>query len=110
MWIFSCGMHNKEILFERFGTCMQNEKAAKYIKGAAVHWYTGDHFEAIEMVQKQYPGAKVIFSEGCVEYSRFADTKETAKAEMYAHDMIGNFRAGLSAYFDWNLILDMEGG
>ena len=62
------------------------------------------------MVQKQYPGTKVIFSEGCVEYSRFADTKETAKAEMYAHDMIGNFRAGLSAYFDWNLILDMEGG
>lgn len=102
--------HNKEILFERFGTCIQNEKAAKYIKGAAVHWYTGDHFEAIEMVQKQYPGTKVIFSEGCVEYSRFADTKETAKAEMYAHDMIGNFRAGLSAYFDWNLILDMEGG
>lgn len=102
--------HNKEILFERFAACMQNEKAAKYIKGAAVHWYTGDHFEAIEMVRKQYPGAKVIFSEGCVEYSRFADTKETAKAEMYAHDMIGNFRAGLSAYLDWNLILDMQGG
>lgn len=102
--------HNKEILFERFGTVMENEKAAKYVKGAAVHWYTGDHFEALEIVRKVFPDTKIIFSEGCVEYSRFADTKETAKAEMYAHDMIGNFNAGLSSYLDWNLILDMKGG
>lgn len=102
--------HNKEMLFDRFSESMNNEGAASYIKGAAVHWYTGDHFEAIEMVKKVYPDAKVIFSEGCVEYSRFAGTKETGKAEMYAHDIMGNLNAGISAYLDWNLLLDSEGG
>lgn len=102
--------HNKEALFDRFSTSMANKNAAKYIKGAAVHWYTGDHFEAIEMVKKEYPGCKVIFSEGCVEYSRFADTKETQKAEMYAHDIMGNLNAGIASYYDWNLILDDKGG
>ncbi|MCM1107121.1 MAG: glucosylceramidase [Blautia sp.] len=102
--------HNKEILFDRFSGSMENPKAAGYIKGAAVHWYTGDHFEAIEMVKKCYPGAKVIFSEGCVEYSRFADTRETYKAEMYAHDMLGNLVAGITSWLDWNLFLDEKGG
>lgn len=102
--------HNKEELFDRFSETMKNEKAASYIKGAAVHWYTGDHFNAIEMVKKEFPAAKVIFSEGCVEYSRFADTRETYKAEMYAHDMLGNFNAGISSYLDWNLFLDEKGG
>ena len=32
------------------------------------------------------------------------------KGEMYAHDMIGNFKNGVSAFFDWNLLLDSQGG
>lgn len=102
--------HNKDILVDRFFESMSNEKAAQYISGVAVHWYTGDHFEAIETVKKEYPQTKVIFSEGCVEYSRFADTRETYKAEMYAHDILGNLNAGISSYLDWNLFLDAQGG
>ena len=102
--------HNKEALFDRYETSLKNEKVKQYIKGAAVHWYTGDHFESIELVKKEYPDTEVIFTEGCVEYSRFADTKETAKAEMYAHDMLGNLNAGISAFYDWNLFLDEKGG
>lgn len=102
--------HNKEALFDRFCASMKNSKAAAYIKGAAVHWYTGDHFEAIELVRKVYPDRKVMFTEGCVEYSRFADTGEVEKAEMYAHDILGNLNAGVCGYLDWNLILDENGG
>ena len=29
---------------------------------------------------------------------------------MYAHDMIGNFNAGMNGYIDWNLLLDDKGG
>lgn len=29
---------------------------------------------------------------------------------MYAHDMIGNFNAGMNGYMDWNMLLDEKGG
>ena len=102
--------HNKELLYQRFRDAVSVPGADRYIAGAAMHWYTGDHFDAIEILRKQYPGSKLMFSEGCVEYSRFADRGEVRKEEMYAHDMIGNFRAGVSTFLDWNLLLDEQGG
>ena len=102
--------HNKERLYQRYRDAVSVKDAGKYIRGAAMHWYTGDHFDAIEILKKCYPEAKLLFSEGCVEYSRFADSGEVKKAEMYAHDMIGNFRGGIHGFLDWNLLLDEKGG
>lgn len=102
--------HNKEEAYQRFKEVLADEETGKYVRGAAVHWYTGDHFEAAELIRKQYPDKEVFFTEGCVEYSRFADSGEVEKAEMYAHDIMGNLNAGVSASFDWNLFLDAEGG
>ena len=102
--------HNKEEAYKRFKETVADEKTRKYVKGAAVHWYTGDHFDAIELIRNKYPDKEVFFTEGCVEYSRFADSGEVEKAEMYAHDILGNLNAGISASFDWNLLLDSEGG
>ena len=45
-----------------------------------------------------------------MEYSRFADSNEVYKAEMYAHDILGNLLAGANGYMDWNLLLDELGG
>ena len=102
--------HNKEAVYDRVKEIFRNEEARSCVDGVAVHWYTGDHFEAVAAVKKMYPEKKVYFTEGCVEYSRFADSGEVQKAEMYAHDMIGNLNAGIEAVFDWNLLLDEKGG
>ncbi len=102
--------HNKEEAYNRFKETVADERTLNYVTGAAVHWYTGDHFEAIEMIRKMYPDKEVFFTEGCVEYSRFADSGEVQKAEMYAHDILGNLNAGINAYLDWNLFLDEKGG
>ncbi|MBO5146325.1 MAG: glucosylceramidase [Lachnospiraceae bacterium] len=102
--------HNKEEAYQRFKDTVADEETRKYVKGAALHWYTGDHFEAIELIRKSYPDKEVFFTEGCVEYSRFADSGEVEKAEMYAHDILGNLNAGISASLDWNLFLDEKGG
>lgn len=102
--------HNKEEAYKRFAEVVADERTRKYVAGEAVHWYTGDHFENLEMVKKMYPDKEIFFSEGCVEYSRFADSGEIQKAEMYAHDILGNLNAGISASLDWNLLLDNEGG
>ena len=45
-----------------------------------------------------------------MEYSRFDGMTPLQKAEMYAHDILGNLNAGISGSIDWNLLLDAKGG
>lgn len=102
--------HNKEAMYERVKDTFLVEGCRECVNGVAIHWYTGDHFDAIKAVKKAYPEKKVFFTEGCVEYSRFADSNEVKKAEMYAHDMLGDLKAGINSFLDWNLLLDEMGG
>lgn len=102
--------HNKEILFERADAILSDAEAAKYIAGIGMHWYTGDHFEAISLVQQKYPGKEVLFTEGCVEYSRFDSDATLQQGEMYAHDILGDLKHGTTSFCDWNLLLDAKGG
>ncbi|MCM1190820.1 MAG: glucosylceramidase [Butyrivibrio sp.] len=102
--------HNKENMYDRAKGSFQVPGCREKVSGVAMHWYTGDHFDGVRAVKKAFPEKKVFFTEGCVEYSRFADSGEVQKAEMYAHDMLGNFKAGTEAFFDWNLLLNAEGG
>ena len=101
--------HNKEIILERAEESLCKEFADS-VDGVAFHWYSGDHFESLAEVCRRFPEKDIFFSEGCVEYSRFASDNQTAHAEMYAHDMIGNFNAGAKSFIDWNLFLNKEGG
>lgn len=102
--------HNKEILYERAKEILEDSVANSYVDGVAFHWYTGDHFEAVNLVREKYPDKTLLFTEGCVEYSRFMDSDEVYKAEMYAHDILGNLNAGMNGSIDWNLVLDEKGG
>lgn len=101
--------HNKERIFERASDII-DEETDKMVKGIAFHWYTGDHFEAVDLVRQKFPDKKLIFTEGCVEYSRFGSASQLKNAQMYAHDIIGNINAGMNAFIDWNIILDEKGG
>ncbi len=102
--------HNKESVYTRTKVVAEDKEADQYVDGVAFHWYTGDHFEEVALVREAYPKKLLYFTEGCVEYSRFADSGEIKKAEIYAHDLVGNFNAGMNAYIDWNLLLDEKGG
>lgn len=102
--------HNKDIIIERTKGTFSDEAANQAIKGIAFHWYSGDHFEALRAVREKYPEKELIFTEGCVEYSRFAERTQTDYAEMYGHALIGDLNAGMNAFIDWNIILDEKGG
>ena len=102
--------HNKEVLYDRAKGVLSVQGADKYIRGLAFHWYTGDHFDAVNITKEVFPDKELMFTEGCVEYSRFADSNEVSKAEMYAHDILGNLNAGANGIIDWNLLLDAKGG
>lgn len=101
--------HNKERLFDRVCDVV-DESTAQLISGAAFHWYSGDHFDALRLVRAHYPALELLFSEGCIEYNRFDRDDQLQSARMYAHDMIGNFNAGMNTFFDWNIVLDSDGG
>ena len=101
--------HNKERLIERADVMLDSELGEKYIGGIAFHWYSGDHFEELEMFHKCYPNKELLFSEGCYEYSYgMMDTNKIG--EKYAHDIIGNFNNYCNAFIDWNLLLNEKGG
>lgn len=101
--------HNKERIVERANAMLADGENDKYIDGVAFHWYSGDHFEQLEMFHKLYPDKNIVFSEGCYEYSKGAE--DTVKiGERYAHDMIGNFNNYCNTFCDWNLLLDEKGG
>lgn len=102
--------HNKDILMYRAAETFSVEGAADVIDGFAFHWYTGDHFDALKLFGERWQDKKLWFSEGCVEYSRFDGRTHVEKAEMYAHDILGNLNAGICGSFDWNLLLDSKGG
>jgi glucosylceramidase len=101
--------HNKERMFERACEII-DEETDKMVQGIAFHWYTGEHFDAIKLVHEKFPDKKLIFTEGCVEYSRFSEAGQLENAQMYAYDIVGNINAGMNAFIDWNILLNKEGG
>ena len=101
--------HNKERLFDRVSQVLDDSTEDK-VTGAAFHWYSGDHFEALDLVRKCYPDKKLILSESCLEYNKFDKGKECENAARLAHDMIGNLNHGMCAFYDWNLLLNVSGG
>ena len=102
--------HNKERAFDRACETLCDAEMERLVSGVAVHWYSGDHFEALQMIRERFPGKEIVFSEACVEYGVYADQNQLSNAQMYAHDLIGNLNHGLSAFLDWNLVLDEQGG
>lgn len=101
--------HNKERVYEWMRDII-DEETDPMIAGACFHWYSGDHFEALDLCRRQYPDKKLLLSESCIEF-RFYDKNDTVgAAQKLSHEMIGDLNHGISAFFDWNLLLDETGG
>lgn len=101
--------HNKERAFEWAETII-DEDTNKMIKGIAFHWYSGDHFEALDMIRERFPDKELLLSEACIEYCKFNPNDYIHNAEKYSHEIIGNFNHGMKTFLDWNLLLNEEGG
>ncbi len=100
--------HNKERLYERARVVFEDREASELVWGAGFHWYSGDHFEAVDMVRRQWPEKGLVFTEGCTTLG--TGNGAWKNAEAYGHDLIGNLNAGMNAWCEWNLLLDDKGG
>lgn len=101
--------HNKERLYERVRDVVDAD-TKDMVTGAAFHWYSGDHFESLDLVREKYPQLKMIMSESCLEYRWFDEKNIDKVTNKLCHEIIGDLNHGMCAFYDWNLLLDEKGG
>jgi len=100
--------HNRNLLYERAKVVYDDPAAARYVWGAAFHWYVGDHFENVQLTHDAYPDKQLLFSEGSQEGGPHYDEWEVG--ERYGHSMFQDLNHWTTAWVDWNLLLDQRGG
>lgn len=80
--------HNKERVYDR-AVQVLDDVTKSMADGIAFHWYSGDHFEALDLVRRKFPDLKMIVSESCIEYSKYGAADERKNAERLSHEIIG---------------------
>ena len=101
--------HNKERVYEWMRDIIDAE-TRDLVAGAAFHWYSGDHFDALDLCRAQFPDKKLIVSESCIEFSKFDPADACGAALHISHELMGDLNHGISAFIDWNLLVDEQGG
>lgn len=98
--------HNKERVVDRSLETLCSRRARDAFDGVAVHWYSGDHFTALDVAHDLFPEKFFVASEQCTGKSPVV----YASGEQYAHDIMGDLNHWVSAWVDWNLFLNEDGG
>lgn len=107
--------HNRDMLYQRASTMLDDPEAAKYVWGIGFHWYENwsggeNMFDNVKLVHEAYPNTNLIFTEGCKEKFDINRINDWKLGEMYGTNMINDFNNGLVAWTDWNILLDETGG
>lgn len=107
--------HNRDLIYQRASTILNDPEAAKYIWGVGFHWYetwTGSDmmFKNLRAVHETFPDKKLVFTEGCAESFNRDAIYDWQWGEKYGYSMLNDFNNGTVAWTDWNVLLDENGG
>ncbi|MGN6401224.1 MAG: glycoside hydrolase family 30 protein [Flavisolibacter sp.] len=107
--------HNRDLVYQRATTILNDPAAAKYVWGIGFHWYetwTGSsmQFENVKRVHETFPAKNLIFTEGSVEKFDRDKIHDWSIGERYGYSMVNDFNSGASGWTDWNILLDENGG
>ncbi|UOQ68558.1 glycoside hydrolase family 30 protein [Hymenobacter volaticus] len=107
--------HNRDLMYQRASTILDDPEAAKYVWGIGYHWYetwttSGMLFDSERRVHETYPNTNLMFTEGCIENFNFDQVNDWKLGERYGNSMINDFNAGTVGWTDWNVLLDEKGG
>lgn len=107
--------HNRDLVYQRASTLLNDPKAAKYAWGIGYHWYEtwtgGDpQFENLHRVQEAFPDKHLLFTEGCNGPFNRNQLGDWKWGEIYGRNMINDFNNGTVGWTDWNVLLDEMGG
>ena len=106
--------HNRDLLYQRASTLLNDVDAAKYIWGIGFHWYEvwngGHQYENVKRVEETFPAKNLLLTEACnfpFSWNTFNDWKW---GENYGENIIHDLNNGAVAWTDWNVLLDETGG
>ena len=107
--------HNRDLVFQRANTILNDSIASKYVWGIGFHWYEDwkdgkPMFDNVERVHEAYPDKNLIFTEGCNERYDLSRIEDPKLPERYGRSMIHDFNNGTVGWTDWNILLDQTGG
>jgi len=102
--------HNRDLIYQRASTVLNDSKAARYIWGIGFHWYMQDAFDNIKRVHEAFPEQNLIFTEGCGYPYSDENRADWQWGEKYATSMVHDFNNGVVGWTDWNVLLDERGG
>jgi len=107
--------HNRDLLYQRASTLLNDPESAKYLWGIGFHWYetwTGAKpaYDNVALVHEAFPDKNLLFTEGCNEAFDFNKIHEWRLGERYGESMIHDFNNGTVGWTDWNILLDEHGG
>jgi glucosylceramidase len=107
--------HNRDLIYQRASTILNDPEAAKYVWGIGYHWYepwSGGEmmFDNVRLVHETYPDKNLLFTEGCAESYDAKRAGDWTFGERYGMSMIYDFNGGTVGWTDWNILLDETGG
>jgi glucosylceramidase len=107
--------HNRDLVYQRASTILDDPEAAKYVWGIGYHWYepwSGGEpmFDNVKLVRETYPKTNLIFTEGCADSFKAERVHDWSLGELYGRSMINDFNNGTVGWTDWNVLLDEMGG
>jgi glucosylceramidase len=105
--------HNRDLMDLWTKTVYSDPAAAKYVWGAAIHWYVSDDFAASARAHAAHPDKATLFTEGCNDRGEATGKWSLGQwdhGERYAHSMVNDFKNWVCGWIDWNIVLDQGGG
>ena len=104
--------HNKQKLSEVADKLLRDKQIteASKVAGLCYHWYKGTFEDEMWKVRQKYPEIMMVSSEMCCGFSRFEPKNWENDAKMYLFELFSDINCGASAWIDWNMLLDWNGG
>jgi glucosylceramidase len=106
--------HNRDLIYHRASTILNDSVAAKYVWGIGFHWYeswTGAPIpENIKRVAEAFPQIQLLLTEACNYPFSWETFEQWHWGENYGASIITDFNNGAVAWTDWNILLDETGG
>lgn len=102
--------HNRDLMYQRASTVLNDPEAAKYVWGVGFHWYVHDDFENVKRVAEAFPDKHLLFTEGCNGPFDMSKIHDWQWGELYGRSMVHDLNNGAVGWTDWNILLDQQGG